>query len=1460
MVVMLLFFALGLADDPEPTPFPFLYMRSVNPSTYGYNFDIVGSETASGTEVWTITRVGFFTRFRVADHESVGIQLRPVLNNAVNFTTTITTIGAAAIVEFNAVNLAAFPQNITIAVEVDISVNGFDDAPCYDMGNLDGFRVHGYQAQFRFYCRHHPLVTDVSTYWFGEYASAMRNRYVQTTASQFSGSDSACAFTWQNVTVPGGSSIPLTMVIAGGVGSNPPTLDLSDTTILSTIDWDTPITIAGHADDPENELVTIIAVFDEDPSRAARIAVEIPSGSSFSHSILLTDFAAASRGIHQLDVYAFDHSGMTSPAVSFSFFVNAPTPRPSASPIPTPSASASIFPASTVPLTRTPTPTGSPSPSLSPFPHVTMVLRNPNETGTSFALDGWLDSPSATPIAPVASGWNVFCQIGSQSSFLWRMEDTSLAGVVFGIVVHVFGPAAIVSATAFNSNSADTAVNICIEADVRLLGNDGAPVYTLDKWGGFDIRHGAAHFTVFCRDHSMVVNTDTYWYGSWYIREQNFWAMTDQTETHFSDTACALSWQNRVIPPRGKRTFSVIMSWFADSTPPNLDMSETVIPAIVDSQDRLTFSGLISDAEDQRISVFAVIDSDYSYLPPVILNQTSGRAFSVTLNVASDLRIPGGHHEIAVYAIDSSGTVSRNAPRFPIEVIAPPETNPPTAPPSPTRLPPTTPPVTRSPFPTRSRTASPLPSPTPYAYLIMEETAAGYQQNFALIGRRDDGSGAWIGFTNSGVHNLVLDRLGQSDLLAKAPTTTLAGLRVETILTLAGALVLVTFNVSNPLPTAENVSIGCTIDLMVNANDAAPCVDTDGHRGFSAFGDFARVNFHLKEWPLVTDVDTYWFGAFANRSANTWLDSDTPTFGGVDTACAWSWKDREVPAGGRIALSCAISWGVGSDLPILAVEAPLLTDPVNWATTFSVTGSATDPEGRGMTIIAVPDADMGRHRVLGTVQSHESFSYALTFSEFGVRNGEHVLDIYAIDITGMISPAARFLTHVVAPTVPASRTPPKSPLATGPGDPTRTRSPPTTRTPYATAPPLRTPPGDLRMVVTADVDPHTNFRLQAEGPSLGGDIIHISTTGFNSRYQLSTGSTGRLVRLQPVTVDQVAIQTRVTPIGGSAVVAFEVVNLGNAAVAVNLSFDTDVNLDENDDAPILKLNDVIGFRCEGGLLHFRVFTGNYPLVVNSDTYWFGSFFELEDNIWSQTSLIFLAGEDSAFAVSWQDRVVLPGERIVLSSVMTWYGEGAPPTLNMATTNLPASIDWQSPLTLSGSVSQQNGYDMHLVLVINNDFGWIHRLGSDLRSGTSFSYSHTPAELGLGRGSHSFDIYAFDAHGSVSTAVNFVIDVQAPTMQPTSTRRRSGTRTMTFHINTPNPTLDPDPGDSGAQGAGGLAGDRNSGAKVAMGVMIAVGVAIFVVVGFLLWRDRRGRANRSPLDSAGTYNEVGAYTI
>jgi hypothetical protein len=240
--------------------YPVLYMRAVLVGS-NYNFQLMGSQTPDFAVSYGFANGGFMTLFQVGGSSAYIYQMQPSELSGLIVSMSVTAIGPPAIIQFTITNTQHYAQNVSVSLYADIMVGGYDSAPCYDLGNGDGFQSVGGLVEFTFHARHHPLSTDADTYWFGNYGSRLSNLWNQVTDTSYAG-DSAMSISWKNRTVPGGGRIVLTTVVTGGIGSSVPTLDLSSTIIPSSIDWMDFLTISGRAIDPDGDGVTIFAVFE----------------------------------------------------------------------------------------------------------------------------------------------------------------------------------------------------------------------------------------------------------------------------------------------------------------------------------------------------------------------------------------------------------------------------------------------------------------------------------------------------------------------------------------------------------------------------------------------------------------------------------------------------------------------------------------------------------------------------------------------------------------------------------------------------------------------------------------------------------------------------------------------------------------------------------------------------------------------------------------------------------------------------------------------------------------------------------------------------------------------------------------------------------------------------------------------------------------------------------------------
>jgi hypothetical protein len=152
----------------------------------------------------------------------------------------------------------------------------------------------------------------------------------------------------------------------------------------------------------------------------------------------------------------------------------------------------------------------------------------------------------------------------------------------------------------------------------------------------------------------MTVGADAYWFGHYRSRSSYTWSQVAYDNfTQDFDSASAVSWQNRIVPAGHAVVFSVVVTWGQDSRPPVSDMSATTIPDVVSVNDLLLFDGDVSDPGSDELSVYGVVDRDYTNLIYI----TKEPRIYVGIS-ASDLGIDSRSHILEFYAIDVTGTFS----------------------------------------------------------------------------------------------------------------------------------------------------------------------------------------------------------------------------------------------------------------------------------------------------------------------------------------------------------------------------------------------------------------------------------------------------------------------------------------------------------------------------------------------------------------------------------------------------------------------------------------------------------------------------------------------------------------------------------------------------------------------------------------------------------------------------------
>jgi hypothetical protein len=279
------------------------------------------------------------------------------------------------------------------------------------------------------------------------------------------------------------------------------------------------------------------------------------------------------------------------------------------------------------------------------------------------------------------------------------------------------GPTAIVGARLRSLVDTNESVHVLLLNSYFFSAYDDLTFTNFPDGTGFVAQRGAAQLFFYSKNHPLVVNADSYWFGDGDdAQTHRYDQVTDATWTMVYPVMSAgftSSWLSVPIPARGDAFISFVFSFGPESSPPGLDMSATTIPAEVLLDEIVTLTGTVSDSDgDPSISVFAVPDGHAVLMVQIATELSASEPEFTRETSAADLGLVRGAHLLQFYAIDSTGTIGRIPVNFSVTVNAATET--PTDSPtvseslSISEMPAETP--LSSPTPDRS--ATPRPSPT----------------------------------------------------------------------------------------------------------------------------------------------------------------------------------------------------------------------------------------------------------------------------------------------------------------------------------------------------------------------------------------------------------------------------------------------------------------------------------------------------------------------------------------------------------------------------------------------------------------------------------------------------------------------------------------------------------------------------------------------------------------------------
>lgn len=103
--------------------------------------------------------------------------------------------------------------------------------------------------------------------------------------------------------------------------------------------------------------------------------------------------------------------------------------------------------------------------------------------------------------------------------------------------------------------------------------------------------------------------------------------------------------------------------------------------------------------------------------------------------------------------------------------------------------------------------------------------------------------------------------------------------------------------ITNNSMANKTVSIATHADIMINNDDRARIDNLPGNKGFIMTDGTLYYNVILRGQEGITDVDSYWFGRYNDRTNNLWNDSHPQSLVNTDSGMVYSWKNKVIEPG-----------------------------------------------------------------------------------------------------------------------------------------------------------------------------------------------------------------------------------------------------------------------------------------------------------------------------------------------------------------------------------------------------------------------------------------------------------------------------------------------------------------------------------------------------------------------------------
>ena len=294
--------------------------------------------------------------------------------------------------------------------------------------------------------------------------------------------------------------------------------------------------------------------------------------------------------------------------------------------------------------------------------------------------------------------------------------------------------------------------------------------------------------------------------------------------------------------------------------------------------------------------------------------------------------------------------------------------------------------------------------------------------------------------------------------------------------------------------------------------------------------------------------------------------------------------------------------------------------------------------------------------------------------------------------------------------------------------------------------------------------------------NIWGDSVQTTYSDRGYFSVLNVNGTEANIKNCSGSLNGVSVQTKLSYIsnGNYVKISFEATNTSGSAKTIGIATYADIQIANNDYAPITNLSGNRGFTMTDETKYTFTFLGrNSYGVTDVDTYWFGQYQIREENKWNNSQTFDYGSEssrkgDSGMAFSWKNRTIQNGEKLIFSVAIGIGTLNTPPTIRV-TSQLKNSYYQGEVVDVQGYVNDVDNGDI-VTVKYAIDGGEEMVIANSLRPNGSEKYFHTSFSIpnNISNGKHFFQVWAADSCGNMSVPVTVYFNVNKDVTAPTGT--------------------------------------------------------------------------------------------